>query len=184
LRSLPKTEIKTLPISKLLSLRRNPQYLTERQTQALKLSIERDGFLVPVIVRPRGENYEILSGNHRVLASKEAGLLKLPCVLVRCSDAAAARIAVNMNTIHGEPSAELLAPFLAPLDDKTLKSLYIDGAMLAQLKDFDLTLKERLQTLSVPDKMDHAAASSPLPNCVCKCGNRHVNAQKPLKSTA
>jgi hypothetical protein len=181
----PKPEIRTIPISKLLALRRNPQYLSEKQTEALKTSIRKDGFLVPPIVRPRGEDFEILSGNHRVLNSIEVGLTELPCVVVHCSDKVAARIAVNMNTIHGEPSAELLAPFLAPLDDKTLKSLYIDANLLGQLKAFDVTLKARLDELSVPDEVDNNSPKSALPDCVCpKCQTRHARVLKTSASSS
>lgn len=174
-----KPEIKSIPVSKLLALRRNPQYLTERQTQALQTSIRQDGFLVPPIVRARGDNFEILSGNHRVLSSIEVGLKELPCVVVRCTDAQAARIAVNMNTIHGEPSAELLAPFLAPLSNGVLKSMYIDKGLLEELKEFDTTLKARLDDMLVPEAMNNESPKSPLPDCVCpKCKTRHARARK------
>ena len=63
-------------IDKLIALRRNPQYLSERQNKALRQSIERDGFLCPVVIRKAKHQaglYEVLSGNHRVIASREAG---------------------------------------------------------------------------------------------------------------
>lgn len=165
-----------MPIEELFALRRNPQYLSERQNQALRDSIERDGFLCPIVIRKKKGVYEILSGNHRVIASRAAGLKKLPCCLVDpCDDKRAARIAVNMNTVHGEPTPELLAPFLAEVDDDTLRTLFLDETLLGGIKDFDRLLADRLESLELPDALNAKGnGGASIPNCVCKCGNRHV----------
>ncbi len=128
------------------------------------------------MIRKKKQAYEILSGNHRVIASREAGLTEVPCMLVDpCDDKRAARIAVNMNTVHGEPTPELLAPFLAEMDDSTMKSLFIGAELLTGLVAFDETLRDRLSILELPEKMDRDS-NSQIPNCVCKCGNRHIAA--------
>lgn len=156
-------------------MKRNPQYLSEKQTEALKRSIERDGFLAPIVVRKRGADYEILSGNHRVMASREVGDSEIACVLVHpCDDARAARIAVNMNTVHGDPTPELLAPFLADLDDKSLLDIHMDENLLKGVLDFDSTLRQRLAELELPDVLNRGSVKGAIPNCVCKCGHRHV----------
>ena len=174
----------TLPLDKLHALRRNPQYLTEKQQRALEKSITRDGFLVPIIVRRKGDQFEILSGNHRVIASRNVGLLDIPCMLVEpCSDDQAARIAVNMNTVHGDPNAELLVPFLAEMSDLALGELYLDESMLAQITDFDGTMKLRLDSLQAPEEMSRPSPIGKTPNCTCKCGHRHVSARKSSGST-
>jgi hypothetical protein len=177
------SSLRTLPLDSLVILRRNPQYLSDRQMSALVESIKRDGFLSPIIVRPHGRRWEILSGNHRSLAAREAGLTKVPCVVIDCDDKTAARIAVNMNSVHGDPTPELLAPFLAEIDDETLGSIYIDQTMLNDLLDFDATLAERLDALRPPDSLDTDSLKGTIPNCVCKCGHRHVAARKTSKSS-
>lgn len=180
----PTTRLLTVALSDLVALRRNPQYLSEKQNAALKSSIERDGFLAPIVIRQRENRYEILSGNHRVIASREAGLAEIPCVLIEdCDDKRAARIAVNMNTVHGDPTAELLAPFLADMDDLTLGSIFMDADLTKAIIDFDVTLDERLSELNVPDSLDTNSNTNTIPNCVCKCGNRHVRASKAVKSS-
>ncbi len=173
------TKLITVAIDKLIALRRNPQYLSERQNKALRESIERDGFLCPVVVRKHKkvtESYEILSGNHRVNASRESGLKELPCVLVHpCDDKRAARIAVNMNTVHGDPTPELLAPFLAEIDDDALQNLFLDRELIADIVAFDQTLEQRLKLLELPDVVNSKGnKGGGIPNCVCKCGDRHV----------
>ena len=166
----------TIPLDKLHALRRNPQYLTADQQRALEDSIRRDGFLVPIIVRRRGEMYEILSGNHRTIAAREVGLTEIPCVLKDpCDDDEAARIAVNMNTVHGDPNVELMAPFLAEMSDAALAQLYIADDMLTEIRAFDTTLKMRLDALQIPDAIDKNSPIGKTPNCICKnCGHRHV----------
>lgn len=159
-----------------MALRRNPQYLTEAQMEGLKRSIERDGFIAPIVVRKRPKGmYEILSGNHRVMACRELGHVSIACVLVNpCDDARAARIAMNMNTVHGDPNVELIAPFLSALDDGTLKEIYLPDSIMKDLLNFDATLKMRLDSLEVPDALDSASPQNSIPNCVCTCGHRHV----------
>jgi ParB-like chromosome segregation protein Spo0J len=182
--AVPGTKLQTIDIDELVALRRNPQYLSERQSSALRQSIERDGFLAPIVVRKRRKGWEILSGNHRVMEAREAGLKQLPCVVVtKCDDRRAARIAVNMNTVHGDPTPELLAPFLAEADDETLRDIFLDDEMVRQLKSFDATLEQRFADLAVPDSLDYDSSKGATPNCVCQCGHRHVAAPKTSGST-
>ena len=144
--------------------------------EGLKKSIERDGFIAPIVVRKRPKGmYEILSGNHRVMACRELGHVSIACVLVNpCDDARAARIAMNMNTVHGDPNVELIAPFLSALDDGTLQEIYLPDSIMKDLLNFDATLKMRLDSLEVPDALDSASPQNSIPNCVCTCGHRHV----------
>lgn len=144
--------------------------------EGLKKSIERDGFIAPIVVRRRPKGmYEILSGNHRVMACRELNHTTIACVLVHpCDDARAARIAMNMNTVHGDPNVELIAPFLSALDDGTLKEIYLPDSIMKDLLNLDATLKMRLDSLEVPDALDSASPQNITPNCVCTCGHRHV----------
>src|SRR5438270_10364984 len=102
-------ELKFLPLARLVMLRRNPQYMTPHEMDALKASIQRDGFLAPILVRPATKkNFEILSGNHRAMAARELGIKDVPCLVAKLDDKQAGRVAVNLNTVHGDPTAELL----------------------------------------------------------------------------
>ena len=183
--SSPKISYISIPLSELVALRRNPQYLTEKQSAALRKSISRDGFLAPIVVRKRETGYEILSGNHRVIGAREEGLVEVPaCLVDPCDDKRAARIAINMNTVHGDPTPELMAPFLADMDEDTMRSVFLDDSLLAGIVEFDSTLKERLDALMLPDALDRDSPKNSIPNCVCKCGHRHVAvARKNSKSS-
>ena len=164
-------------LSRCVSLRRNPQYVSSRQLGALVESIQRDGFLAPVLLRPLDDgSFEVLSGNHRVMAAREAGLSEIPALIGEFSDTAVGRIAVNLNTIHGDPLVGSLAPFLADLDDEVLSDVYLSDSLIGQIGEWDAELQETLRELAKPPaSIDNAPESAKLPSCVCKaCGRRHV----------
>lgn len=157
-------------------LKRNPQYLTPKQMESLKASIERDGFCAPILVRPiDDERYEIISGNHRFMASSELGYTEIHCVVSEMDDRMAKRLAINLNTIHGEPNAELLAPFLAELDDETLGDIHIDDSIKDDLMDFDTELADQLKALNPPKTIDRSSRTHSNATCRCPvCGLIHV----------
>lgn len=159
-----------------VTLKRNPQYLTPHEMEAMKRSIKRDGFVVPILVRPlSGGRYEVVSGNHRLLAAREIGQEKIPAVVATLNDRDMKRLAINLNTIHGEPNAELLAPFLAEMEDEVLKDIHLEDDLLKELIAFDETLEKRLSSLSVPDSLDIDSTKNTRPDCKCsKCGRLHV----------
>jgi ParB family chromosome partitioning protein len=53
----------------------------EAALQELVTSIEEHGVLQPIIVRPRGERYQLVSGERRTLAARRAGLNLIPAVV-------------------------------------------------------------------------------------------------------
>jgi ParB-like chromosome segregation protein Spo0J len=168
----------SVAISDCLLLERNPQYLTPRQMDALKKSIGRDGFVVPILVRKHTKSrgkYEIISGNHRFMAAQELGMKAIPAVIARMSEKDAKRLALNLNLIHGEPEAEQLAPFLADLEDDVLADIHLEGRLLADVLAFDDILKERLDNLEGVPNVDNDSVTSPIGICKCpKCGKTHI----------
>ncbi len=71
-------------------LKPNPKqprtYFAEEALEELAESIRRDGVQEPVIVRRRGNEYELVSGERRVRASIMAGLTQVPAVCREVSD--------------------------------------------------------------------------------------------------
>lgn len=170
-----KPQLRDVPVAKCVALRRNPQYVSPHDMEAMKASMTRDGFLAPVLLRPMGEDFEVVSGNHRVMAARELGMDTVPALVMDLTDTQVGRIAVNMNTVHGDPTAELLAPFLAELDDEALATVHLDADLLAATLALDDELASRLADLQTPDDWDNASPQSKTPNCVCpNCGRRHV----------
>lgn len=170
------TILKTLPVTKLVNLKRNPQFLTPKQMDSLKASIQRDGFVVPILVRPiKSGKFEIVSGNHRFMASVELKFNEVPCVVSDMSDDDCKRLAVNLNSIHGEPNPEILAPFLADMSDAVLAQIHIEDNLKTELLAFDKHLEERLSSLEPPDVINRNSPSHETHVCICPtCKKKHV----------
>jgi len=95
--------VKELPISSLKPYHDHPfkLYLGERFEDMVR-SIKELGVIVPIIVRPKGEDkYEILSGHNRVNAAKTTGLETVPAVIKeQLTDEEAALIVTETNLIQ------------------------------------------------------------------------------------
>ena len=60
-------------------------------------SIKSKGVLEPIIVRPRGDKYEIIAGERRFIASKNVGHKEIPCIEMNVSDNEAMEISLIEN---------------------------------------------------------------------------------------
>lgn len=65
--------------------------------EELTLSIEVHGVLQPILVRRRGEDYEIIAGERRWRAAQRAGLSTVPCILQDVSDEESLQVALIEN---------------------------------------------------------------------------------------
>jgi ParB family transcriptional regulator, chromosome partitioning protein len=82
----PKRDLQQIPLAKIVPNPRQPRtFFAPEALEELRASIAAFGVLVPVIVRERGEGYELIAGERRVRAAKAAGLETIPA-LVRASD--------------------------------------------------------------------------------------------------
>jgi hypothetical protein len=149
-------DTRTIPIDQLDPLPGNPQHLTPEAKVALLRSMARNGFLAPVLVRPRGDRYEVISGNHRVGAARDLAYTEVPCVVADLDDGAARRLAVEMNTIHGEPDTDQLEQFLTVLaaDLGDIADLYLGDELAVELADVLSPLDENDMTMSGPQDVE------------------------------
>ncbi|MDD5795830.1 MAG: ParB/RepB/Spo0J family partition protein [Oscillospiraceae bacterium] len=70
----------------------------ETQLRALAQSIAQNGILQPLTVRKlKSGEYELIAGERRLRASVMAGLTKVPCIEIRCSDKESAVLALLEN---------------------------------------------------------------------------------------
>src|SRR5204862_7488697 len=63
----------------------NVRPLNQAHVEALAGSIDLQGTLVPVVVRPDGEVFELVAGFHRIAAARSIGLAAVP-VVVRAAE--------------------------------------------------------------------------------------------------
>lgn len=65
--------------------------------QELMDSIKTKGVLEPILVRPKGDRYEIIAGERRYVASKNVGLAEIPAIEMLVSDSEAMEISLIEN---------------------------------------------------------------------------------------
>ena len=100
-----KSTKKIIAIDKLHAFENHPYKVQDNEEMdALAESIKEHGIVSPVIVRPlenTTDEYEIISGHRRVMASRKAGITEIPALVVPLDRDAAAIVLVDSN-LHRE----------------------------------------------------------------------------------
>lgn len=87
--------------------------------EELASSIQSQGIIQPIVVRPLNDNsFEIIAGERRWRAAKQAGLNKVPCLIKRVDDRAAIAMALIENIQREDLNAIEEAQALARLQDE------------------------------------------------------------------
>ena len=96
---------KNISIDKLHPFKNHPYKVQDNdEMERLAESIKQNGVVSPVIVRPMEDmpnEYEIISGHRRVMASRKAGMKEVPVLVVSLDRDAAAIVLVDSN-LHRE----------------------------------------------------------------------------------
>ena len=96
---------KNILIEKLHAFENHPYKVQDNEEmERLSESIREHGVLSPIIVRPKEnteDEYEIISGHRRVMASRKAGIAEVPALIVSLDRDAAAIVLVDSN-LHRE----------------------------------------------------------------------------------
>ncbi|MES2203701.1 MAG: ParB/RepB/Spo0J family partition protein [Pseudomonadota bacterium] len=101
-KSRPKAELKLISIEQLQRGKYQPRKEFDSEAlQELADSLQSNGLLQPIIVRPLNEhNYEIIAGERRWRAAQLAGWSEINCLINRFSDEQAAEAAAIENIIR------------------------------------------------------------------------------------
>jgi hypothetical protein len=107
--------IKNINIDRLQFDPANPNQLTSQQEHGLRRSIEKFGYLVPIIVT---KDYMIADGEHRARIYKDMGYKEIPAFVVDklVTDEDRKLLRQTMNKLHGKHDLEM--------DIQELKGLY------------------------------------------------------------
>ena len=96
---------KNIPLYQLHPFENHPYKVQDNEEmERLTESIMQHGILTPIIVRPlenTTDEYEIISGHRRVMASQKAGIIEIPALVVSLDRDAAAIVLVDSN-LHRE----------------------------------------------------------------------------------
>jgi len=137
--SVNQTEI---DISKLVSFENHPFKLYEgERLENMVRSIKELGIIVPVIVRPKGDKYEILSGHNRVNAAKTAGLLKVPAIIKENIEDEEAMLIVTETNLMQRSFSDMLHSERAAALEQHHKALASQGKRTDILKEIESLLK-------------------------------------------
>jgi len=109
---IKESEIAEIDIEKIVPNRDQPRKSFDKQEiQELAESIRENGIIQPIILRAKDEVYEIVVGERRFRAAKEAGLKKVPAIIKDYSESRLLEIALieNIQRKDLNPLEEALA---------------------------------------------------------------------------
>ncbi len=87
-----------IPISKIKPNSYQPRtHFSSAELDSLTESIRQDGVLMPILLRPQGDGYELIAGERRWRASQAAGLTEIPAVVRNVGDLQALELAIIEN---------------------------------------------------------------------------------------
>ncbi len=90
--------VQDIELDKLVEFKDHTFYVLDNAEMAeLVNSIKDNGILVPIIVRPQDDKFEIISGHRRCFAAKRVGLNKIPCIVKKYTDDEATLAMVDTN---------------------------------------------------------------------------------------
>lgn len=151
---MPDLELKRIQPNRL-----NPRLeFTKAGLDELADSIKQVGLLEPVIVRPIGDEYEVVVGERRYRAAQQAGLDKVPVIVRDCRDDEV----MELNLIENIQREELTAVEKGKLCKELLQKFpnkYLSQAALARRLGYGETaIREWLQTVSMPTEVQQKIA--------------------------
>lgn len=97
--SKSENRIAEIPTIKIRPNKTQPRKIfDDEELRALALSISENGILQPLTVRKVSQSeYELIAGERRLRASVMAGLVKVPCIVIKCNDKESALFALLEN---------------------------------------------------------------------------------------
>jgi ParB family chromosome partitioning protein len=108
----PPTAVRDIPLEKVIPNPSQPRMTWHEETiKELAASIKEHGVLQPILVRPAGDEFQIIAGERRWRASKLAGKETIPAIVERFDDATALEIALIENLQRED---------LSPLDEAVI----------------------------------------------------------------
>lgn len=129
------------------------QQILEEGLDELKASIAKRGLLQPILLRPKGEKYEIKAGHRRFLAVKELGHSEIKAIIKERTDEDTLLDAIHEN-LHREDMTPMEdARAAALIRDREHKSIKEIARMFSKSESWVLS---RLDLLDMPKELQQA----------------------------
>lgn len=148
-------EAKNVPLDKLHPNPRQPrQTFDPHALEELKASIHALGVMVPILIRPREDGYEIICGERRFRAALELGLPSIPAMIRKADDFKALRMAYEENIKREDLTALDEARFLNGLLEQGLVKTRQELAQNLGVTKGRIT--QKLAVLALPEPVQKA----------------------------
>ena len=149
--------IRELPVEKVVPNPEQPRMTFHEETlQELAASIREHGVLQPILVRPAGDDFQIIAGERRWRASKLAGKETVPAIIERFDDATALEIALIENLQREDLSPLDEAIIYKKMTDELGYSIRNLAGKLGKDKGY---VENRLRLASAPDDVREMVAA-------------------------
>ena len=149
--------IKELPVERVVPNPDQPRMTFHEETlQELAASIREHGVLQPILVRPAGEDFQIIAGERRWRASKLAGKETIPAIVERFDDATALEIALIENLQREDLSPLDEAIIYKKMTDELGYSIRNLAGKLGKDKGY---VENRLRLATAPDDVREMVAA-------------------------
>jgi ParB family transcriptional regulator, chromosome partitioning protein len=110
--------LRQVPIELLIANPQNPRRVfAEEDIDSLAQSLKDKGLIQPIMVRPKGQNYEIVAGERRWRAAQKANLHTIPVIIRELNDRETLEIAIIENVQRAD---------LNPLEEARAYKMLID----------------------------------------------------------
>ncbi len=145
-----KRDLRHLKVEEIRANPFQPRTDTQENLAELVASVKENGILQPIVVRQRNEGYELVVGERRLRAAKEAGLLTVPAIIKDISESEMLELALveNIQRTDLNPIDEALA-YKRLVDEFNLTH---DGIAEKVGKDRS-TVTNSLRLLTLPPKV-------------------------------
>ena len=152
----------------------NPNEMDEKRWEALGQSIEQYGIdLQPLVVRQRGDHYQIIDGEHRYRWAQELKIKQLPAIVVEVDDVNAKKMTQILNRTRGEDNPVKLKELLDSLLVEIEANELINGLPIETEAELNYLLadleKQVTQEYDLPDEeemgAEDEATNKKCPNC-------------------
>ncbi|MEJ2721062.1 MAG: ParB/RepB/Spo0J family partition protein [bacterium] len=117
--TLDAEKVSHIPVDRIGTNPHQPRKRFDRdKIESLAASIRTDGVLQPVVVRKKGDRYELIMGERRLQAARVAGVPSIPAVVRTAADADSLRLALVENIQREDLNAMEVAEAYRMLVDK------------------------------------------------------------------
>lgn len=132
------------------------QDLSPESVQDLVMSIKQVGIIEPIVVKPRGDRFEIIAGHRRAVAAGIADLVQVPCYIVNATKEQGELLKIHENLYRAD---------VKPSDEANHFKYLIEHHKLSPVRLAKLINKsesyvaDRLAIFNYPPELRHALDS-------------------------